>query len=309
MALWYILKKVASGIIVVFAVSILLFLFMHLLPADPITLLTAGQRVSQQRLAELRGSWGLDQPLQVQYFYWLSHIVQGDFGTSYVVKLPVSDVVFPRIPLTLLITLPSLIISYVLGLAIGVVAALKRDTLLERLTMGSSIFLYSIPEYWLGAVLMLVLGFYLGIFPISGYGTVNHLIMPILTLSLPSIAIFARLTRTEVLEVIREDYVRTASAKGLPARVVILRHILRNALISVTVLFFLYLPWTIGGAVIVETIFAYPGMGNLLYHSILLQDYTVVLAIIFIITILTVISNTVGDILTAIIDPRVGLEG
>ena len=305
----YIAKRFTIGFFIILFVLSLLFIFMQLLPGDPITLLTAGQRVSPERVEELKRAWGLDQPLYIQFFYWLFRMLQGDFGTSFVFKLPVSRVVIPRIPATLQLTVTALLISYLLGVILGLISAVRRGLLLEKISTGVYITLYSIPTYWLGAMLMLIFGFQLRILPISGYGTPAHLLLPVMTLALPNIAIFARMMRTEVLEVIYEDYVRTAVAKGLPRSVVLFKHVMRNSLIPVTVLFFLELPWTIGGAVIVEAIFAWPGMGNLLYRSILMQDFPVVMFIIFIISLLTVISNIIGDVLTAILDPRVTLRG
>jgi len=305
----YAIKRFIIGFFIIIFVSFILFLFMHLLPGDPITLLTAGQRVSPERIEELKRTWGLDQPLYLQFFYWLSHMLQGDFGVSFVFKLPAAIVVISRIPATLQLTVTALLISYFVGVIFGTLSAMRRGFMSERIFTATYVFLYSIPTYWLGAMLMLIFGFYFRILPISGYGTLAHLVLPVMTLALPNIAIFARMMRTEVLETLYEDYVRTAMAKGLPRSAVLLRHVIRNALIPVTVLFFLELPWTIGGAVVVEAIFSWPGMGGLLYHSILMQDYPVVMLIIFIISILTVVSSIIGDILTAVLDPRVTLVG
>ncbi|MCS7103227.1 MAG: ABC transporter permease [Candidatus Korarchaeum sp.] len=305
----YATKRILIGFFIVLFVLSVLFIFMQLLPGDPITLLTAGQRVSPERVEELKRAWGLDQPIYVQFFYWLSRMLQGDFGTSFVFKLPVSRVVIPRIPATLQLTVTALVLSYILGMILGLISAVRRGYVTEKVSTGIYVTLYSIPTYWLGAMLMLIFGFQLRMLPISGYGTPAHLVLPVMTLALPNIAIFARMMRTEVLEVLYEDYVRTAMAKGLPKSVVLFRHVMRNSLIPVTVLFFLELPWTMGGAVIVEAIFSWPGIGNLLYRSILMQDFPVVMFIIFIISVLTVISNLVGDLLTAILDPRVSLKG
>jgi len=275
--------------------------------ADPIKLI-ASERVTPQRIEELRRSWGLDQPIYVQYFYWLSHTMVGDFGYSIVTRLPVSLQIWSRLPFTLELTLTSLALSYVLGIPIGVMAALKRGTFLDSTTMTMATFFYSMPTYWLGLMLMLIFGSYLRWFPISGSLGFESMILPTVTLTLPYVAMSARIVRTEMLDVLTEDYVRTAWAKGLPSRRVILRHALRNALIPLTVMFFLDLPWIIGGAVIVETVFAWPGMGRLLYKSILKQDYPVVQAIVLIIAILTVVCNILGDIISAILDPRIRVE-
>ena len=301
------MKRILIGIPVILFVSLFIFLLMQMLPGDPIKLI-AGERVTPERIEELRRSWGLDQPVYIQYFYWLSHVLMGDFGYSYVTRLPVSHLIWSRLPYTLQLTLTSLILSYVLGIPIGVLVALKRGTLVDSVTVGVATFFYSMPTYWLGLILMLVFGLYLKWFPISGSFSLESIVLPLLTLTLPYVAMSARIVRTEMLEVLTEDYIRTAWAKGLPSRMVILKHALRNALIPLTVMFFLDLPWILGGAVIVESVFAYPGMGSLLYKSILKQDYPVVQAIVLIITTLTVVCNILGDIVVAFLDPRIRVE-
>lgn len=301
------MKRILIGIPVIFLVSLFIFLLMQMLPGDPIKLI-AGERATPERIEELRKSWGLDQPIYIQYFYWLSHVMMGDFGYSYVTRLPVSHLIWSRLPYTIQLTFTALVLSYVLGIPIGVIAALKRGTVVDNVTVGVATFFYSMPTYWLGLILMLIFGLYLKWFPISGSFSLESMVLPLLTLTLPYVAMSARIVRTEMLEVLTEDYVRTAWAKGLPSRMVILKHALRNALIPLTVMFFLDLPWIIGGAVIVESVFAWPGMGSLLYKSILKQDYSVVQAIVLIITILTVICNILGDVVVAFLDPRIRAE-
>ncbi|MEM2366907.1 MAG: ABC transporter permease [Candidatus Bathyarchaeia archaeon] len=303
----YTVKRVLIGIPVIFLVSLLIFLLMQMLPGDPIKLI-AGERATPERIEELRRSWGLDQPIYIQYFYWLSHVMIGDFGYSYVTRLPVSHLIWSRLPYTIQLTFTALILSYILGIPIGVIAAIKRGTVVDNVTVGVATFFYSMPTYWLGLILMLIFGLHLRWFPISGSFSLESMVLPLLTLTLPYVAMSARIVRTEMLEVLTEDYVRTAWAKGLPSRMVILKHALRNALIPLTVMFFLDLPWIIGGAVIVESVFAWPGMGSLLYKSILKQDYPVVQAIVLIITILTVVCNILGDVVVAFLDPRIRVE-
>ncbi|MEM4824830.1 MAG: ABC transporter permease, partial [Desulfurococcaceae archaeon] len=273
-----------------------------------IQLLLAGERVSQERLEELRRTWGLDKPVYIQYFYWLSNILRGNFGISIMTRQPVSYLILTRLPYTLSLMSMSLLISYTLGTMMGLLAALKRGSLVDTVASVISITLYSIPGFWLGLLLMLLFGYYLRLLPISGYEGPHSIILPALTLALPSSASVMRLTRAEMIEVLNEDYVRTAWAKGLPRNRVIMIHALRNAILPVVVMFFLDLPWLIGGAVVIETLFALPGMGRLLYISIVRQDYAVVQGIVFIITILTVVFNTLGDLVVATLDPRIRIE-
>lgn len=304
----YVTKKILIGVAVVILVPTLIFLIMQLVPGDPIELM-AGERATKEKIEELKRMWGLDKPAYIQYLYWLRNMLTGNMGYSFVHKQPVAHLIKSRLLYTIILTLPALLLSFIIGIPLGVIAALKRGKFIDNLTMGIVTFFYSMPTYWLGLMLMLVFGLRLGWFPISGIsGGIKSAILPILTYALPSVASSARTARTEMLEVLTEDYIRTAWAKGLPSKRVILLHALRNALIPVTVMFFLSLPWIIGGAVIIETIFAWPGMGSLLYKSIVKQDYPVVQAIVFIIAVLTVVCNIIGDIIAALLDPRIRLE-
>jgi len=281
---------------------------MYMLPGDPIKLLLAGERVTPAKIEELRRAWGLDQPVYIQYFYWLSHVVRGDLGVSIVTKEPVTFLISQRLPYTLALMLISTLLSYTIGVISGILTALRRGTLVDSVVSIAGIVGYSIPGFWFGLMLMLAFGRYLQLLPISGYEGPHSLILPALSLALPSSAYVMRLTRAEMIEVLNEDYIRTAWAKGLNERRVLLVHALRNAMIPVVVMFFLDIPWLIGGAVVIETLFALPGMGRLLYVSIIRQDYAVVQGIVLIITVLTVVFNTLGDIVIAVLDPRVRVE-
>lgn len=306
--LTYVVKKLLIGIPVIFGVTIILFYIMYMLPGDPIKLLLAGERVTPAKIEELRRAWGLDQPVYIQYFYWLSHVVRGDLGVSIVTKEPVTLLISQRLPYTLALMLISTLLSYAIGVFSGVLTALRRGTLVDSVVSITGIVGYSIPGFWFGLMLMLAFGRYLQLLPISGYEGPHSLILPALSLALPSSAYVMRLTRAEMIEVLNEDYIRTAWAKGLNERRVLLVHALRNAMIPVVVMFFLDIPWLIGGAVVIETLFALPGMGRLLYVSIIRQDYAVVQGIVLIITVLTVVFNTLGDIVVAVLDPRVRVE-
>ena len=306
--LTYVVKKLLIGIPVIFGVTIILFYIMYMLPGDPIKLLLAGERVTPAKIEELRRAWGLDQPVYIQYFYWLSHVVRGDLGVSIVTKEPVTLLISQRLPYTLALMLISTLLSYAIGVFSGVLTALRRGTLVDSVVSITGIVGYSIPGFWFGLMLMLAFGRYLQILPISGYEGPHSLILPALSLALPSSAYVMRLTRAEMIEILNEDYIRTAWAKGLNERRVLLVHALRNAMIPVVVMFFLDIPWLIGGAVVIETLFALPGMGRLLYVSIIRQDYAVVQGIVLIITVLTVVFNTLGDIVVAVLDPRVRVE-
>ena len=300
-------KRLIMGIAIVLFVSVIVFAIMQAMPGDPIDLMV-DTRVSEERVAELKAQWGLDKPAIVQYFYWLGNILQGDFGMSVSMKQNVGDLIMQRLPYTLMLTGAALLIEYLIAIPLGLLAAVKNDRLTDKALTVGTIVLWSMPQFWLGVLLMFIFSITLGVLPLSGYSGFASLILPAFTLALPTLAQIFRLTRSEVLDVMRERYVMTANAKGLSSKKVLIKHILRNALIPVTVMFFLSLPWLIGGAVVVENVFAWPGMGQLLWKAISKQDFMVVQGIIFVITILTVICNLIGDIISGILDPRIRLE-
>ena len=303
----YVIKRLIMGIGIVIFVSVIVFAITQAMPGDPIDLMV-DTRVSEERVAELKAQWGLDEPPIVQYFYWLGNIVQGDFGMSVSMKQGVGDLIMQRLPYTLMLTGAALLIEYIIAIPLGLWAAVKKDKAVDKTLTVGTIVLWSMPQFWLGVLFMLIFSITLGILPLSGYSGPSSLILPALTLALPTLAQIFRLTRSEVLDVMRERYVMTARAKGIEGKSVLVKHVLRNALIPVTVMFFLSLPWLIGGAVVVENVFAWPGMGQLLWRAISKQDFMVVQGIIFVITILTVICNLIGDIISGLLDPRIRLE-
>ncbi len=303
----YVIKRLLIGILVVLFVTVLIFAIMQAMPGNPVDLMV-DTRVSAEKVAEIKAEWGLDQPPVIQYFYWLGNILQGNFGMSISLKQNVSDLILQRLPYTLMLTGAALVIEYLLAIPLGLLAAVKKNKLTDKALTVTTVVLWSMPPFWLGVLLMLVFSIHLNILPLSGYSGFLSLILPALTLSLPALAQIFRLTRSEVLDVMDEKYVTTAYAKGIEDKKVLIRHVLRNALIPVTVMFFLSLPWLIGGAVVVENVFAWPGMGQLLWKGIAKQDFVIVQGIVFVITILTVICNIIGDMISGILDPRIRLE-
>lgn len=305
--LFYIGKRLLLGVLVVLCVTILIFAIMQAMPGDPVDLMV-DTRVSAEKVAEIKAQWGLDKPPVVQYFYWLGNILQGDFGTSIAIKQDVTDLIMQRLPFTLMLTGAALVIEYLLSIPLGLWAAVKKGKAVDKTLTISTVVLWSMPPFWLGVLLMLVFSINLKVLPLSGYSGFASLILPAITLALPTLAQIFRLTRSEVLDVMDEKYVTTAYAKGVKDKKVLIKHVLRNALIPVTVMFFLSLPWLIGGAVVVENVFAWPGMGQLLWKGIAKQDFPIVQGIILVITVLTVVCNIIGDIVAGILDPRIRLE-
>ncbi len=300
----YVVRRLATGVLTVLCVTVVLFAIMHSMPGDPIRMI-ADPRTPLEQIEILRARWGLDRPVYVQYFFWLSRVLRGDLGTSISTRQPVARLIRARLPYTLALAVGALVLRYLIGVTVGLIVAVRRGSWADGVLVVGSTVLRSVPSFWLGILLIVVFAVHWRIFPISGYVGPVAIVLPLLSLMLPPVADTMRLTRSEVLEVMREQYVTTAHAKGLPSRVVLTKHVLRNALIPVTVTFFLSLPWLIGGSVVVESVFAWPGMGRLLWRSILSQDLPVVQGVVLIIAVLTVISNTLGDIMTALLDPRI----
>jgi len=300
----YIKKRLLLGVFVLFVVSILLFAIMHSLPGDPIQLL-AGDRTSPEKILEIRIRFGLDKPVYIQYMKWLTNALKMDFGLSIVTNQPVSKLVMSRLKFTLMLSGISVLLQYILAVPIALIAAFKKNSIFDKVTLYITIVFWSTPQFWFAILLILLFAIKFPIFPISGYSGASSLVLPIATITLTRLASRIRITRSEIIDTLKEKYVITAYAKGLNDKKVLIKHVLKNALIPTTVMFFLSIPWIIGGSVIVEKIFAWPGMGYLLWTSITKQDYPVVQGIIMIIALLTVISNTTGDIIVAYLNPRI----
>lgn len=300
----YVLKRLSFSIPIILGVTLIAFLILYLTPGDPVDIML-GSRATLEAKAEMRAQLGLDKPIPVQYGIWLSNILRGDFGTSLISKQPVAKSIANRLPYTLALTLTALLLSVIIGIPVGVLAAIKQNTPIDHVSMAAAMFFYSVPNFWLGLMLILIFSLTLHWLPVSGAYEWKSLILPALALGLPQIGSIARLMRAETLEVKREEYVLTARAKGVPEWIVIFKHILRNAAIPVIVVLFLALPWLIGGSVVIETIFAWPGMGQLMYQAILQKDFPVIQALLLIIAFLTVSFNLLGDVVAGLMDPRI----
>lgn len=289
-------------------VSIISFLFVHLTPGDPIRIMY-GKELDQQTYELLKEREGLNDPLYEQYFRYMGKIItKGDFGTSFRTKVNVSDEILRRFGYTLILTIVSMLWAIVIGLLVGIISATKRNSLWDRLGMVSAITALSIPEFWFGLMLMQVFAVQLGWLPTSGSGTFQHLILPSITLGLGVAAIIARFTRSSILEVLREDFVRTARAKGQKNWKIVLTHVLRSALIPVVTMTGLQFGFLLGGAVVVEQVFAWPGLGSYLIDSILMRDYPVIQALILLFSAQFLIVNLIVDISYGLLNPQIRYE-
>lgn len=290
--------------VLVICVSFLVFSLMYMMPGDPVDMVV-DRKVSLERKAEIAHELGYDQPFFTQYKNWVKGVIHGDFGRSTRYKSDVWDLMGARIPYSLKLCGWSLIIELLIALPLGLLCAMKKDGFFDRFTVNFSLLMTAVPAFWLGALFILLFAVKLGWLPISGYSGIKNYILPVATTVLSGMGGTLRITKTEVLEVFNEKYVTTAYAKGLPKRTVMIKHVLRNALVLVTTLVFMSIPWLISGAVVIEKIFGLPGMGNLLLNSIIVQDMPVVQAVLLLIAILTVICNLISDIVMGILDPRI----
>ncbi len=306
--LTYILQRLLGALFVIFGVVSIVFLLIHMIPGDPVEIML-GESASTTDREALRVALGLNQPLWVQFQQYLAGLLQFDMGNSIHFRRPVSDLLLERLPATGLLAAMTLLITLVLALPLGIIAAVRRDTVWDSGAMTFSMLGVSIPNFWLGPILILVFSLWLGWFPVSGRNGFGSVVLPALTLSTGLIAVLSRMVRSSMLEVLGEDYMRTAKAKGLPPQRVILHHGLRNALLPVITLLGLQLGALLAGAVITETVFSWPGVGLLTIESIQSRDYPVVQACVLLISVTYVLVNLLTDLAYAWVDPRIRLGG
>ncbi|MEQ1601669.1 MAG: ABC transporter permease [Methylophilaceae bacterium] len=298
------IKRLLGVIPVVFGVLLLTFLLVHLVPGDPVDVML-GESATQADRTELRADLGLDRPLVIQFATYLNKLAHGDFGRSIHTQTPIANLLAERLPATASLAITALLIALCLGLPLGIVAALKQHQWPDKLATLLSLTLSAMPHFWLGPLLMLVFALWLGWLPVSGMDGVASMVLPALTLGFGLAAILTRMTRASLLEVLHEDFVRTARAKGLPERMVILHHALRAALLPVVTVIGLQLGSLLAGAVITETVFGWDGVGRLLVESIEKRDYPVTQACVLVIALIYVLVNLLTDFLYARLDPRV----
>lgn len=303
----YFVRRMAFLVLTLLGATIVIFSMLHLAPGDPIDLIV-GPNVTPEVRENIRHQYGLDRPLAVQYFSFMKSLLRGDLGESIIQHKPVSELIAERFFVTLELSLTALFISFLISIPIGIKAALKRNTVTDYALMALSLIGISMPTFWFGLMLLYIVAFKLRFFPISGYGTWRHLFLPALTIGITDAALLARMVRSSMLEVIRQDYIRTARSKGLPERVVINRHALRNALIPIITLLGLRIGGVVGGSVVVEIVFARPGLGRLMVDSILARDYPVVQGVMVVLTTCIILGNLLADILYAVVDPRIKLK-
>ncbi len=302
----YLLRRVSHSVVALWGVLTIVFLILHL-SGDP-ALLLVPQGATQEDIARLRHDMGLDRPLAVQYGVFLQNASRGDFGRSFLQRQPALQLVLDRVPATLLLSLVALLLSVTLGVTAGVISAWKRNSWWDRIAMVLALVGQATPSFWIGIMAILVFAVWLKWLPASGYGTPQQLVLPAVTLGVLSMATLARVTRSSMLEILGQDFIRAARAKGLGEQAVLVRHAMRNAAIPVVTLVALELGVMLSGAIIVETIFAWPGIGRLAVDSILARDFPVVQAIVFLSSVIYILLNLLTDLLYTVIDPRIRLS-
>lgn len=308
----YILRRVAQAVPVLFVVSLIVFFLMRLIPGDP-ALALMGQEATQEQLIAVREAWGLDEPLHLQYLYWLGHLVTGDLGVSYFSRIPVSDLIGQTLPSTIELALVAMVIALVIAIPTGIIAAVRRGTFIDGLASTVILFGISFPDFWLGILLILLFAVVLEWLPPLGYTpfitdpaqNLQFIVLPALTLGLILAAPIMRFLRSGMLDVLNEDYIRVARSKGLRERLVIVRHALKNAAIPTVTMVGVQIASLLGGTAIVETVFAWPGVGWLTVNAVYQRDYAVIQAVVMMVAAFFVAINLIVDILYAWLDPRI----
>ena len=301
----YILKRLLAAIPILIGISALVFFSLKLVPGDPLSAITGDAVIGKEEADRLREQYGLNDPLHVQYLRFVGRAIQGDLGRSLQFKRPVIDEIGAQLPATLQLTAAAMVVALTVGLGLGILAAIRPHSLLDALTMGVAMAGVSFPSFWVGLMLLLIFSLALGWLPATGTEGIERLIMPAATLGLGAAAIIARLTRSSLLEVLQQQYIVTARAKGLSFVKVVFRHALRNALIPVVTIVGLQFGNLLAGAVVIETVFSRQGIGRLLVTAILGRDFPLVQGVILFVASVYVIVNLLVDLSYALIDPRI----
>jgi peptide/nickel transport system permease protein len=307
----YITVRLLQGAVVIFLISVATFVIMRLLPGDPVYLLLGeGQvQITPEQMEAIRTKWGLDKPYYQQYLIWVNNMFSGNFGTSLIRKgVPVRDMILEAAPVTALLNTYALIAALIVAIPAGILAGIRRNSLFDYIATVGSTLGVSLPNFWLGLVLIVVFSLWFRLLPPFGLRSWQGYILPVLVLATEQTAVIARIMRAAMIEVLGQDYVRTAEAKGLAQRMVIVRHAMRNALLPVVSVIGYQVAFLLSGTIVVETVFALPGIGRLLTDSVFRLDYQVVQSIVVILSILVVVVNLITDLTYAVIDPRIRIE-
>ena len=312
----YIVRRLLQAIPMLFGISVVVFALLQLAPGSPVAYLIPTQALDPDQQRRIAHQLGLDLPVWMQYWQWLTRVLHGDFGTAYTYGVPVSQLILDRLPATLELQVAAILFSIIVAIPVGVLAAVKRYSRIDHLVTTTSLFGLSMPNFWFALILIQIFSLRLGWLPTFGDGSnagtivdrFPYFVMPVLVLGLATVPWYARFMRSSMLDVLQQDYIRAACARGVPERLVLFRHALKPAILPVITVIGLSLPRLVGGSVIVETIYAWPGIGRLAYDSILRKDFPVVMALTLLTAAFVIVLNLVMDVVYTQLDPRISYE-
>ncbi|MGB3537000.1 MAG: ABC transporter permease [Mesorhizobium sp.] len=303
----YLGRRIVQSLLILLGVSVITFALLYLLPADPVRQI-AGRSATPATVENIRRQLGLDQPFVIQYWRYLIHLLQGDLGRSYIQRSEVSELIVARLPATLLLMVGSIVCELLLGLTMGLVAAVRRGSATDQSLMVASFVGVSAPQFVVGLLLLYVFAVRLSWFPIGGYGTFSHLVLPSLTMGILGAGWYARMMRSSMIDVLRQDYVRTARAKGLARGAILFRHALPNAILPIVAMIGIDIGVLMGGIVVVESVFGWPGIGQLAWQAIQRVDIPIIMGVTMVSAFAIVLGNLLADIVAPFIDPRIKLR-
>jgi peptide/nickel transport system permease protein len=303
----YLGRRIVESVLILIGISAITFALLYLLPADPVRQI-AGRSATPATVESIRSQLGLDQPFAVQYGRYLWNLLHGDLGRSYIQRSEVSQLIMARLPATLLLMLGAIVFELLIGLSMGLVAAVRRGTKTDQSLMVASFIGVSAPQFVVGLLLLYVFAVRLSWFPIGGYGTFSHLILPSLTVAVMSSGWYARMMRSSMIDVLSQDYIRTARAKGLARATVLVRHALPNAILPIIAMIGIDIGILMGGIVVVESVFGWPGIGQLVWQAIQRVDIPIIMGVTLVSAFAIVLGNLLADIVAPLIDPRIKLR-
>lgn len=303
----YLIRRLLQAVLVLIGVSLIAFVLTFLIPADPVRMI-AGRSATPETVESIRIQLGLDQPVLVQYLRYFGRLVQGDLGRSYIQRTQVTELILSRLPATLLLMAGAIGVELLIGLTAGIYAALRRDTGVDRLVMIASFTGVSAPQFVVGLILLYLFSYRLGWFPLGGYGTWQHLILPALTLGITGGGWYSRIMRSSLVNVLHQDYIRTARAKGATERIVVFKHALQNAIPPIIAMVGLDIGIFMAGAVVVESVFGWPGLGQLTWQAIQVVDIPVITGVVVVSAVGIVLGNLLADLVLPVVDPRIQLR-
>ena len=303
----FLLKRVAYAFLILIGITFITFILTYIIPADPVRML-AGRSATPETVESIRQQLGLDKPLIIQYLNYLYNLLQGDLGRSYVQKTQVTELIMSRLPATLLLMVGAIFFELLIGLTVGIISSVKRGTNLDKILTTISFVGISAPQFVVGLILLYLFAYKLDFLPLGGYGTFSHLILPALTLGITGGGWYGRMTRSSMIDVLRQDYIRTAKAKGASSSRIVLIHALRNAILPIIAMIGLDIGIFMSGAVVVESVFGWPGIGQLAWQAIQRLDIPIIVGVTIIAATFIILGNLIADIASAISDPKIKIH-